>query len=245
MPETATSAPLALWSAPRSMSTAFFRMMAERDEFTLVHEPFSELAAGRPATVGEQKLANAAELIEFLWQQERPVFFKDTTEYRHVDLFDDHPGLAKMTHTFLIRDPRRVIDSHYAMNADVTRDEIGFEYLYEIFLAAQAQSGTTPIVVDADELLLDPPAMVAAYCDRLGLAERPDALTWTPGGRNEWGATSKWHQDAAASAAFKPSERTYDVTTENNETLAGYLAYQQPFYDRLRAFRLIPTRESQ
>ena len=33
-----------LWSAPRSRSTAFFRMMIERGDFTGVHEPFSYLA---------------------------------------------------------------------------------------------------------------------------------------------------------------------------------------------------------
>jgi hypothetical protein len=35
---------LMLWSAPRSRSTAFFRMMAERGDFMMVHEPFSYLA---------------------------------------------------------------------------------------------------------------------------------------------------------------------------------------------------------
>jgi hypothetical protein len=34
---------LMLWSAPRSRSTAFFRTMAERGDFTAVHEPFSYL----------------------------------------------------------------------------------------------------------------------------------------------------------------------------------------------------------
>jgi len=34
---------LMLWSVPRSRSTAFFRMMAERGDFSVVHEPFSYL----------------------------------------------------------------------------------------------------------------------------------------------------------------------------------------------------------
>ena len=32
------------WSAPRSRSTAFFRMMIECGDFAGVHEPFSYLA---------------------------------------------------------------------------------------------------------------------------------------------------------------------------------------------------------
>jgi len=31
---------LMLWSAPRSRSTAFYRMMIERGDFTGVHEPW-------------------------------------------------------------------------------------------------------------------------------------------------------------------------------------------------------------
>jgi hypothetical protein len=46
---------LMLWSAPRSRSTAFYRMMTERGDFTAVQEPFSHVAvfghveiSGRP-----------------------------------------------------------------------------------------------------------------------------------------------------------------------------------------------------
>jgi hypothetical protein len=34
---------LMLWSAPRSRSTAFYRMMIERGDFTGVREPFSRV----------------------------------------------------------------------------------------------------------------------------------------------------------------------------------------------------------
>jgi len=244
MSDAPTTASLALWSAPRSMSTAFFRMMAERDEFRLSHEPFSELAAGRAAKIDDESFTDAASYVAALSAGERPVFFKDTTEYRHAGLFEQHPELFRVTHTFIIRDPRRVIDSHHAMNPAVTRDEIGYEHLVEIFRLVHEHTGTPPVVVDADELLADPAGNVAAYCARLGLAERPDTLTWNPGGRPECGATAKWHEDAAASAAFRASERSYPVTTENDERLAGYLAHHRPFYDYLREFSLSATGSS-
>jgi hypothetical protein len=41
MPGSQQAPVLMLWSSPRSRSTAFFRMMAERGDFTAVHEPFS------------------------------------------------------------------------------------------------------------------------------------------------------------------------------------------------------------
>jgi len=34
--------PVALWSVPRSISTAFERVFVERDDFEVLHEPFSD-----------------------------------------------------------------------------------------------------------------------------------------------------------------------------------------------------------
>ncbi len=244
MAEVTTAAPLGLWSAPRSMSTAFFRMMAERDEFCLVHEPFYASESGLPVQVGSHTLRGAAEVIAFLRNSPQPVFFKETTEFRHADLFARHPELLEMTHTFIIRDPRRVIESHYALNPNVTRDEIGFEHLAQIFDLVHRETGTAPVVVDADLLVRDPAGVVSQYCQRVGLAERPDTLNWTPAERPEWSATNRWHADAAASTTFQPVERNYPVTTDNDERLAGYLEYHLPFYHRLRDFSLSTTGSS-
>lgn len=242
MSEASTAEPLGLWSAPRSMSTAFFRMMAERDEFCLIHEPFYACASGHPINIGNSTLSTAAEVITFMQRCPQPVFFKETTEYRHARLFTEHPALLDMTHTFIIRDPRRVIESHYALNPDVPCDEIGFEYLAEIFELVYDKTGTAPIVVDADALVRDPAGVVSAYCRQVGIAERPDALSWSSGDRSEWSATHRWHQDAAASTTFRAVEREYQVTTDNDERLAAYLEYHLPYYQHLRKFSLTVPR---
>jgi Sulfotransferase domain len=234
-------ASLALWSAPRSMSTAFFRMMAERNEFRLSHEPFAELAAGRPARIGDQEYGDAASFVAALGTGTPPVFFKDTSEYRHGLLFAEQPALLELTHTFIIREPRRVIESHYALNDKLSLDEVGFEHLAEIFEIVRQHTGSVPVVIDADTLVQDPAGVVSAYCQRVGLAERPETLSWRPGDRTEWAATSKWHTDAANSATFTSSTREYEVTTENSELLAGYLRHHLPFYQRLREHALVPV----
>jgi hypothetical protein len=50
---------LMLWGTPRSRSTAFFRMMAERGDFTVVHEPFSYLAEFGYADVAGERVTSA------------------------------------------------------------------------------------------------------------------------------------------------------------------------------------------
>jgi len=48
-----------LWGTPRSRSTAFFRMMAERGDFTVVHEPFSYLAEFGYTDVAGERVTSA------------------------------------------------------------------------------------------------------------------------------------------------------------------------------------------
>jgi hypothetical protein len=45
--------PVALWAVPRSISTAFERVFVERDDFEVLHEPFSA-----SYYYGEDRLSN-------------------------------------------------------------------------------------------------------------------------------------------------------------------------------------------
>lgn len=47
---------VALWTHPRSVSTAFERVMMERGDFKILHEPFSYLyyVQGEGATISQQ-----------------------------------------------------------------------------------------------------------------------------------------------------------------------------------------------
>jgi hypothetical protein len=54
---------LMLWSALRSRSTAFYRMMTERGDFHAVHEPFSNVAIFGRTEIGGKPLASAPEVI--------------------------------------------------------------------------------------------------------------------------------------------------------------------------------------
>jgi hypothetical protein len=71
---------LMLWSAPRSRSTAFYRMMMQRDDFTGVHEPFSRAEVFGHVNISGRPLATGAEVIAELRSlaATRQVFIKDT-----------------------------------------------------------------------------------------------------------------------------------------------------------------------
>jgi len=88
---------LMLWSAPRSRSTAFYRMMIERGDFTGVHEPFSRVEVFGAADIGTRALATVPEVIAELRSlaATRQVFVKDTTDRRHPGALADERFLAE------------------------------------------------------------------------------------------------------------------------------------------------------
>jgi hypothetical protein len=231
---------LALWSAPRSRSTAFLRMMVERGDHTVLHEPFSHVVNFGSTSVAGETVRSEADLIAAIrgLPAHTPVFFKDTTDFHYPGLLADERFLREATHTFIIRHPADAIASHFALNQRLDRDEIGFARLAEIYDAVLAATGRAPVVIDSDDLVANPEGTVRAYCEAVGVDFRPHALRWDAGLRPEWRSTSRWHASTSRTEGFSAAAPRYAQTTDNNPLLAGFLAYHLPFYERLRAGRL-------
>jgi len=234
---------IALWAHSRSASTAFGRMMIERGDVAVLHEPFLALAQGEPVPVpapggGFRAARTGPELVARLAElgRVRPAFVKEVLDYRYDDVFG-HPGeLAWMTHTFMIRDPRQAISSHYAVKPTVTCPEIGYERLWALFELLRRATGRPPLVISAEDLLRDPAGTVRRYCAATGLPFQPAALTWAPGDRPEWARHRRWHLDAIASSGFTSRENRYPATVDNHPALKSFYAHHYPYYQRLAAY---------
>jgi hypothetical protein len=230
-----------LWAHSRSASTGFLRMMIERGDVTVLHEPFLALHQdGRVAMPapdgGPPELASSGpELAAALSRlgEHRPVFVKEVLDYRYPEVFDHLAGLASMTHTFLVRDPRQAISSHYAVKPTVTCPEIGYERLHELFELLWAAGGAPPLVIRAEKLLADPAATVRDYCQAVGLPFLPAALSWAPGDRLEWQRHRGWHLDAIASSGLAAREHDYPVTVDNSPALRAFYDHHYPYYRRI------------
>jgi Sulfotransferase domain len=215
-------------------------MMAERGDRLVVHEPFSHVADFGAAEVSGRTVRSERELIDALQElaAERPVFFKDTTDFHYPELLGDTRFLREAAHTFMIRDPKAAIASHYRLNPELGRDEIGFAWLHEIYAAVREATGVDPVVVDGDDLVAAPEAIVAAYCARVGIAYVPEALQWQPTVLPSWQRTARWHTSVSESSGFEPPRADGAVDVEAHPRLRAYLDYHQPYYDELRARRL-------
>ncbi|MFY1636535.1 hypothetical protein ACN27F_25205 [Solwaraspora sp. WMMB335] len=233
---------LALWSAPRSRSTAFARMMAERGDRVVVHEPFSQVVDFGRVNVGDHVAHSETDVLTALRAiaAHTPVFFKDTTDFHYPALLADRDFLAVATHTFLIRHPAESIASHHRLNPSLGRDEIGFARLHEIFEAVRTATGRTPVVIDSDDLLDRPGPTVRAYCEAVGIDFVAEALSWQPGMRPEWQRTSRWHELTSRTVGFTSGGGGGGATIAADPVLAAHLDYHLPFYERLRTVAVQP-----
>jgi hypothetical protein len=233
---------LALWSAPRCRSTAFARMMVERDDRFVVHEPFSQVVDFGEVKVGDRVAHTELDVLAALraLAVQEPVFFKDTTDFHYPGLLADQAFLTAATHTFIIRHPAEAIASHRVLNPNLGRDEIGFAWLHEIFTAVRAATGSTPVVIDSDDLLDRPADTVRAYCSAVDIPFLPHALSWQPGMRSEWQATSRWHESTSGTSGFAQGAGGGVEKVVADPVLRAYLDYHLPYYEQLRAAALRP-----
>jgi hypothetical protein len=226
---------LALWSVPRARSTAFLRMMVERGDITVVHEPFSRVIAFGRVVVGGLTCRSATEVMQALQTLtlEGPVFFKDTMDKRYPDVLADPDFQRAVTHCFMIRSPEAVVAS-YLQVAPAERNAIGFENLVELYDAVRASTGQEAFVVDGDQLVADPRRVVEAYCQHVGIAFQEGALHWESGGLEDWSEFARWHEKAATTSGFV-STRPEPLPVELRGVAEAFVAYHRPFYDRLLA----------
>lgn len=194
---------LALWCVPRSRSTAFERAMYERGDFLVIHEPFSRVCdfgvvevAGRRCTSQEQVRAALVELAA-----DRPVFFKDTTDFAIDGLDADPAFVQRCRHAAMVRNPRDTVRSHLLMQADATSSAMGFRHLWDI-VCAVTSSGLPMHLVDGDQVADDAAREMRRYCAAMGIAFVAESLAFRKKPPATWETTGRWHAGASESNAL-------------------------------------------
>ncbi|MEM7094409.1 MAG: sulfotransferase family protein [Actinomycetota bacterium] len=241
---------LTLWATPRSTSTAFEWMMRQRGDFTCFHEPWNELyyygedrQSQRDAHVaakpGHNYAATWTELTETATAG--PVFVKDFV-YSFEFAFD-HTKLSAMTHTFLIRDPKRVIQGLAKHWPDCTWQEVGFESLHRLWRHLGDRDGVAPPVMSSADLLDDPAGTARAYCQAVDIPFIAEALEWEAGDRDEvsWygEGSGPWHDNLRASTGIQKPKTEYPPL-EQTPHLMEFYERALPLYEEMLAHRMAP-----
>ena len=240
---------LTLWATPRSTSTAFEWMMRERGDFTCFHEPFNEAyyyGRDRRSTRDAEVEATPGLSFASVWQTldaaatDGSVFVKDFAYSIEHDLTDAR--LDAMVSTFLIRDPRRVVQGLANYWPDCTSDEVGFVALHRLFHRIADRDGAAPPVLSSADLLDDPTGATKAYCAAVGIDFRPEALEWDEGERSEvsWygEGTGPWHDNLRQSTGIQKPKTVYPPL-EDDPRLVELYEEARPLYDELLAHKLV------
>jgi Sulfotransferase domain len=234
--------PIALWAVPRSLSTAFERVFVERDDLEVLHEPFSVsyyYGEDRPSdrysdVVPEARYNYDHVLADVLRPRRKRVFLKDMA-YQAKGIMTPE-FISNFVNTFILRDPKYVLSSLHKMWPDFTLEETGYEELYWAFRYA-TEAGEEPVVVDAMTFSEYPVDILSAYCERVGLPFRPEALSWEPGEVDEWKRWEGWHEAAERSTGIKRAERR---DPELPQVLHEAYEHCLPYYYTLAAHTISP-----
>jgi Sulfotransferase domain len=247
---------IALWSHPRSMSTALERVMRERGDLTCFHEPFmydyyvERAVRAMPHFDVDPDKPRSYEAIRAMLLdagEAGPVFFKDMSYYVLPRMLDDREFARRLTNTFLIRDPVKAILSYYKLDPDLTLEEIGLEAIWTHLDWVRALTGETPAVLCAEAVQADTAGVMSAYWRKIGLPPAPHALSWAPEETPEdWRQVAGWHGDVAASggiqAMSEEEERgqraAFEAAAEKAPQLRNYLEHHRPFYDKAKALAI-------
>jgi len=235
---------LAMWSGPRSMSTALMRAFSMRADCAVWDEP---LYAAYLAATGVDHPMRAEIIARYQtdWRavtkrcvsaSPAPVWYQKHIAAHMLPEF----GLGwtdGLTNAFLIRAPERILASYDAKRAAPAERDIGYLRLGEIFDRAADRLGAAPPVIDADDLFARPEPMLRALCAALGLEFDPAMLSWPKGPRPDegiWGA--HWYDALWNSTGLTP--RPLRPLPELPEALRPLCETIRPVYAKLAAVRL-------
>ncbi len=241
---------IALWSHPRSMSTAFERIMRARGDLSCLHEPFmydyyiNRSTRQMPhfdAMDDHPRSYDAIRDMILARAEQGPVFFKDMSYYVVPHMLADESFLDRVTHSFLIRDPRASIVSYAKLDPDMLLDEIGLEAQWRHRQAVAARTGRSPVVVSSEAVQADPQGQMQRYWAAVGLSPRPEALHWNDPAPADGQQVQAWHGEAIASHTIRPisneqqarSRAEFDRLAATNPRFGAYLDHHLPFYEKL------------
>ncbi|MGI9389790.1 MAG: hypothetical protein ACR2O1_07015 [Boseongicola sp.] len=235
----------ALWCHPRSVSTAFERIMRARGDIEVLHEPFmyhhyltqtERLFPDFTPEPGHPQTYSDIRQMIIDRSASSPIFFKDMAYYVLADLPADPDFAVRMSHAFLVRDPAESIVSYHGRDPDFTLAELGLEAQYKLYQALVDQ-GQDPLVMTADQLRNMPEATLGRYWRHVGLARAPDAFRWGNRVPDGWQSVVAWHKDVLEHGAIKKPDSTRNYDAEVVDLGAPFTTYERhhrPYYEKMR-----------
>lgn len=260
-----------MWAPPRTLSTCVERAFIENPSIQVQHEPFGtpfywseDAQSDREAKKGGKRHPTYATVADEVLLSLPPegkqfVFSKNLSYYiapHCIEQLADWQQRAEeagdtVVHCFMMRHPAKAISSlYYKSVIDNEKTgythfdavEAGFEQMWDL-LRHVDQSGACPAIIDADDLLEDPPGVMKAFSEAVGLPFQESMLSWAAGPVKELESPfSGWTEDVQRSTGIQrrdkrsPPPSVLTLPDEVQECIARAMAvYKKMAARRLRA----------
>jgi Sulfotransferase domain len=235
---------LAMWSGPRNISTAMMYSFANRADCEAWDEPFygfSLMHKGNDHPMRNEVIAS----METNWDKlvtkcttpsRKPLLYQKHMTHHMLDGYD-RSFILTLTNAFLIRSPNRVLASYSQKWADVDLQAIGFVEQAEIFDLVAQKLGHAPPVVDSDDILANPKAVLSKLCAACHIDFDDAMLKWSKGPKDcdgLWAShwyNAAWASDGFAASAPKPINLPIELQRISDQA--------QPYYNRLKAHAIV------
>ena len=235
---------IAMWSGPRNLSTAMMYAFAARGDCVVWDEPF--YAAYLDATGIDHPMRTEiiaahepdpdviAATCKGPIPQGQSLFYQKHMTLHIIPDFDRR-WMRACTNVFLIRHPARVVASYAKKRQGATLDDIGFVQQAELFDEVADWSGTTPVVIDSDDIRADPEGMLRKLCAAINVPFSLKMLRWPAGGNVADGVWAPhWYAAVHRSTGFDGAE---GPLPDLGGAYADLAAQAMPYYERLARYK--------
>ncbi len=213
-----------LWGVPRCRSTALERGMMQRKDTTVISEPLINLYYNGPERRSDRNLH--ADVAEQPWKLQdivklmlanvlKPHVFSKNMGYYLAGRMNAKSTRRLLEHgvnSFIIRDPRAALPSHFKEDSDFNIEEAGYAKLRTLFDIVTNEIGQQPVIVDGDTFCREPSVMMRKYCEAIGIPFDESSLRWESKQVPEFDGYANWTEAAERSTGFvKPPEKLPDL----------------------------------
>ena len=235
---------IAMWSGPRTVSTALMRAWENRPDTVVADEPLYAFYLartgldhpGRDAVIASQP-GDWRVVLDQLATGPLPPgvsisYAKHMTHHLLPEV--DRAALAPLRHAHLIRDPRVGGEQLARVRTEPDLDDLGLRQQAEIF---EMFGGP---VIDSRDLLTDPGGILRALCRALDVPFDAGMLSWPSGPRDSDGVWAPhWYASVHASTGFAAYRPPAEPLPARLEPLAGRCL---PYFQRLHQYRICSLR---
>ena len=232
-----TSKIIAMWSGPRNVSTALMRSFENRSDCFVSDEPFysyflykTGLKHPLSDKIIKSGLIDYNKIIKYITGH--TPFSKNIWYQKHMahHILEgvNMDWIKNMANCLLIRHPSDVILSYSKKNEIDNIQQLGYLQQIKIYKMLTEETGVSPIIIDAQDLLKEPRKMLIEICKNLKIKFNDKMLSWPPGGRKTDGIWGKhWYKQVEVSKGFNPylkTDRTIPLRYQNlnNECMKYY-----------------------